>query len=161
MTSSWEHDDFSFIFLAYLLGNPLLSFGYFTFPLFTFLTLWHMSFSVLFCAQYLLLASVDSLAFSSPLLCFNNGLHQWSPCFLASGWVWPVEKGCWGRSLRAGDDWLTCELDPSNQKLLTPSSALGMCVPFAFPFPGSCPKDIVFEIMMWYWDHPGGICDWT
>lgn len=146
VTSSWEHDDFSFIFLAYLVDNLLLFLGHFTFPLSTSLILWQMSFSVLFCAKYLLLAPLDSFAFFSTPLCFNNGLHQWSPCFLASVWVWPVRKGYWGRSLRACDDWLAHELDPSNQKLPTLSSVLCTGVPLAFPVPRSCPKDIV----VWY-----------
>lgn len=92
MSSSWEHDDF-FIFLAYLVDNLLLSLGHFTFPLSTFLALWQVSFLVLFCVSVF---PLDSFVFFYTLLCFNNRLHQWSTCFMASGWVWPVGKGCWG-----------------------------------------------------------------
>lgn len=93
LTSTWEHDDFSVIFVAYFLGNVLLLLWHCTLPSSAFLVPWWMLCSVPFCAQYLLLAPLDLFVPLFILLCFNNGLHQQSLCFLASGWVWPMEKG--------------------------------------------------------------------
>lgn len=60
-------------------------------PLSTLLVVWQML-SVAFCVQDLPLAPLGSFAPTpSTLLCFN-GLHQWSTRFLASGWVWPIDK---------------------------------------------------------------------
>lgn len=41
--------------------------------------------------------------------------------------------------------WLTCELDPSNQRLLSPFSVLGMFILLDFPTLRSCPKDTALD----------------
>lgn len=50
----------------------------------------------------------------------------------------------WSRSLRGRDKWLTCRLDPSNQKLLTASPVLGKYTLTSL-LSQSCCKDIVLR----------------
>lgn len=90
MTSNWKRDDFLLIFLAYLRSITCRSQDILI-PLSTFLALWHMFLLVPLCST-LAFSLLDSFVpTSSILLCFN-GLHQWPPFFLASGWIWPIDN---------------------------------------------------------------------
>lgn len=51
----------------------------------------------------------------------------------------------WKRPLGGHNYLLTHELDPGNQRLLTPSPVLGMWVVLAFPTPSGHSKDIALR----------------
>ena len=65
--------------------------------------------------------------------------------------VWIVVEG--GSSRRC-DCWLTCELDPTTGDFLP--------FPLSLDYGSTClPWSQSLEMLMYSWDHLGGICDWT
>ena len=69
------------------------------------------------------------------------------------------EGRSWRFSRRCGL-WLTRKLDLGSCRLLTPSLDLRMCIPPAFPVPGTA-QGHSLETVRCSWDHLGGVCDWT
>lgn len=115
--------------------------------------------------------------------CGGTEVHQSMPCAWAgrlllpqagghhhclSGWFLPHQphsvvkmQWCWGRSLRRCDPQLTCELDPSSRRLLTPPLSLEL----AFYSPSLLPEvatraphwdsELVLRPFEWYlWVSP-------